>query len=80
MLGIANVTLKSRLPHRPKPFDALSFLRPLAELKFALTLAGAFCFFWGMFLPFTFVITQAERYGMSQDLAQYLIPILNAAR
>ncbi|KAJ5871303.1 uncharacterized protein N7529_003656 [Penicillium soppii] len=79
MLVIANLTIKSRLPHRPKPFDILSFLRPLAELKFALTLAGAFCFFWGMFLPFTFVITQAERYGMSQNLAGYLIPILNAS-
>ncbi|KAJ5868812.1 hypothetical protein N7534_003365, partial [Penicillium rubens] len=79
MLGIANLTLKSRLPHRPKPFDILSFLRPLAELKFALTLAAAFCFFWGMFLPFTFVITQAERYGMSSNLAGYLIPILNAS-
>ncbi|CAG8402508.1 unnamed protein product [Penicillium salamii] len=80
MLGIANATLKSRLSHQPKPFDILGFVRPLAELKFALTLAGAFCFFWGMFLPFTFVITQAERYGMSESLAGYLIPILNAAR
>ncbi|KOS36679.1 hypothetical protein ACN38_g12568 [Penicillium nordicum] len=79
MLGIANLTLKSRLPHRPKQFDILSFVRPLAELKFALTLAAAFCFFWGMFLPFTFVITQAERYGMSANLAGYLVPILNAS-
>ncbi|CAG8196482.1 unnamed protein product [Penicillium olsonii] len=80
MLGIANATLRSRLPHRPKQFDILGFVRPLAELKFALTVAGAFCFFWGMFLPFTFVITQAERYGMSERMAGYLIPILNAAR
>ncbi|KAJ5971862.1 uncharacterized protein N7479_001780 [Penicillium vulpinum] len=79
MLGIANLTLKSRLPHRPKPFDILSFMRPLAELKFVLTLAASFCFFWGMFLPFTFVISQAERYGMSTNLAGYLIPILNAS-
>ncbi|KAJ5779753.1 hypothetical protein N7457_007473 [Penicillium paradoxum] len=78
MLGIANLTLKSRLPHRPKPFDALAFVRPLAELKFGLTLVAAFFFFWGMFLPFTFVITQAETYGMSAGLAGYLIPILNA--
>ncbi|KAJ5567727.1 hypothetical protein N7535_007033 [Penicillium sp. DV-2018c] len=79
MLGIANLTLKSRFQHRPKPFDILSFLRPLADLKFSLTLAAAFCFFWGMFLPFTFIITYAERHGMSPGLAQYLIPILNAA-
>ncbi|KAJ5503916.1 Major facilitator superfamily domain general substrate transporter [Penicillium fimorum] len=79
LLGTANLTLKSRLQHRRKPFDLLSFLRPLADLKFSLTLAAAFCFFWGMFLPFTFVILQAERYGMSANLAGYLIPILNAS-
>jgi MFS family permease len=80
MLGIANLTLKSRLPPSKKPFDIMSFIRPLKDLRFVLTVAGAFCFFWGMFLPFTFVITQAERYGMSQNMSQYLIPILNAAR
>ncbi|KAJ5777674.1 MFS transporter asaE [Penicillium odoratum] len=79
MLGIANLTLKSRLSHKRKPVNLLDFVRPLKELKFVVTVAGCFCFFWGMFLPFTFVITQAERYGMSSNLSQYLIPILNAA-
>ncbi|KAJ5086942.1 hypothetical protein NUU61_008249 [Penicillium alfredii] len=79
LLAISNATLQSRLSHRPKPFDIINFLRPLSELKFVLTVAGAFCFFWGMFLPFTFVITQAQRYGMSGHMSSYLIPILNAA-
>ncbi|KAJ5125307.1 MFS transporter asaE [Penicillium atrosanguineum] len=79
MLVIANLTLKSRLPPTKKPFSVMNFVRPLKDIKFVLTVAGAFCFFWGMFLPFTFVITQAERYGMSPNMSQYLIPILNAA-
>ncbi|KAJ5259491.1 MFS transporter asaE [Penicillium angulare] len=79
MLGIANLTLKSRLPHVKKPFKIWNFFKPLTDIKFVVTVAAAFCFFWGMFLPFTFVITQAEEYGMSSDLSQYLIPILNAA-
>ncbi|KAJ5662477.1 MFS transporter asaE [Penicillium maclennaniae] len=79
MLVISNLTLKSRLPPSKKPFSMMNFVRPLKDVKFVLTVAGAFCFFWGMFLPFTFVITQAERYGMSQNMSQYLIPILNAA-
>lgn len=80
MLIISNLTLKSRLPPQKKPFQVMNFIRPLKDIKFVMTVAAAFFFFWGMFLPFTFIITQAERYGMSQNLSQYLIPILNAAR
>lgn len=80
MLGISNLVLRSRFTHTRKPVDLMSFVRPLKDLKFVLTVAASFCFFWGMFLPFTFVITQAEEYGMSSNLSQYLIPILNAAR
>ncbi|KAJ5630948.1 MFS transporter asaE [Penicillium longicatenatum] len=78
MLGISNLTLKSRLPHHRKPVNLMVFVYPLKDIKFVMTVAGSFCFFWGMFLPFTFVITQAERYGMSSNMSQYLIPILNA--
>lgn len=80
LLVISNLTVKSRLKHTVKPFHPMEFLKPLKELKFILTVTGAFFFFWGMFLPFTFVILQAERYGMSTNMGAYLIPILNAAR
>jgi hypothetical protein len=33
-----------------------------------------------MFLPFTFISTQAEAYGMSSTVAGYLIVSLNGAR
>jgi hypothetical protein len=58
----------------------MDLIRPLGEVPFLLTVIAAFLFFWGMFLPFNFIILQAERYGMSAQLAAYLVPILNAAR
>ncbi|EIT76793.1 monocarboxylate transporter [Aspergillus flavus] len=79
LLVIANLTVQSRLQHHRKPFRPLDFVRPLRELPFVLTTAGTFFVYWGLFLPFAFIPTQAERYGMSSYLASYLIPILNAA-
>lgn len=34
----------------------------------------------GMFIPFTFIVVEAQSHGMSLRLANYLVPILNAAR
>ena len=34
----------------------------------------------GMFIPFTFIVEEALSHGMSLRLANYLVPILNAAR
>lgn len=57
----------------------MEFIRPLKELPFDLVCFGAFLFFMGMFLPINYVILEATHYGMSENLAQYLVPILNAA-
>jgi MFS family permease len=80
LLVIANCTVQSRLQHKRKPFRPMDFVRPLRELPFLLTTAGTFCVYWGLFLPFAFIPTQAERYGMSGYMSSWLIPILNAAR
>jgi predicted MFS family arabinose efflux permease len=80
LLIIANLTLKSRLPPQPKPLDIWEFITPLKEPPFVLVVAGSFLFFFGLFLPFNFVILQAQEQGMSSNLAGYLIPILNATR
>ncbi|KAB8260457.1 major facilitator superfamily domain-containing protein [Aspergillus pseudonomiae] len=61
LLIIANVTVQSRLQHHRKPFRPLDFVRPLRELPFLLTTAGTFFVYWGLFLPFAFIPTQAER-------------------
>ncbi|KAE8417659.1 major facilitator superfamily domain-containing protein [Aspergillus pseudocaelatus] len=61
LLVIANLTVQSRLQHHRKPFRPLDFVRPLRELPFVLTTAGTFFVYWGLFLPFAFIPTQAER-------------------
>ena len=79
LLIYANLTVKSRLPPSPKPWSLMEFVRPLKEPPFFLTVFAAFLFFFGMFLPFTFVILSAEYNGMGANLAGYLLSILNAA-
>lgn len=80
LLIISNLTLRSRIPPHPKPLRIMEFITPLTEIPYLLICIASFMFFFGMFLPFTFVILQARRYGMSPGLAGYLISILNAAR
>ncbi|KAL8735649.1 MAG: hypothetical protein Q9166_000818 [cf. Caloplaca sp. 2 TL-2023] len=78
LLIYANLTVRSRLPPSPKPWSLVEFILPLQELPYFLIVFASFLFFFGMFLPFTFIILSAEHDGMSERLAAYLIPILNA--
>ncbi|KAK4694900.1 hypothetical protein P7C71_g2757, partial [Lecanoromycetidae sp. Uapishka_2] len=78
LLIYANLTVKSRIPPMPKPWAVMDFLRPFKELPFLLTVSASFFFFFGMFLPFTFVILSAQYNGMSANLAGYLLAVLNA--
>jgi predicted MFS family arabinose efflux permease len=80
MLGIACVTVKSRLPPRPRPLVVSEYLAGFKEPKFLLTCLGTFFFFWGMFLPFNYILLQAQSAGMSPTLVPYLLPIINAVR
>lgn len=73
LLVFANLTVKSRLPPTPKPWALLDFFAPFQEIPFFLTVLASFFFFFGMFLPFTFVILSAEANGMSTELAGYLL-------
>ncbi|KAL3480633.1 major facilitator superfamily domain-containing protein [Aspergillus californicus] len=80
LLIITNLTTRSRLHHQRKTplCQPLDFLRPLREIPFLFT-STATCFLYlGLFLPFAFIPTQAQRYGMSTYLASYLLAILNA--
>lgn len=78
LLVYANLTLRSRLPPAPKPWSLTEFVTPFGELPYFLVVFACFLFFFGMFLPFTFIILSAEHDGMSTYLANYLVPILNA--
>ena len=80
MLIIVNLTVKSRLTPKPMPIVLIEFIAPFKEIPFALTVAGSWMFFFAMFLPFTYIILQAQQNNMSEDLSNYLLPILNAAR
>lgn len=78
MLIYANLTVKSRIPPMPKPWAIMDFISPFKEMPFLLTVLASFLFFFGMFLPFTFIILSAEYNGMSANLAGYLLAVLNA--
>lgn len=78
LLTIACLTVKSRLPPRPKPFVFMEYVHSMADPTFAITSIGFFFFMWSMFLPFNFVILQARAAGVSETLTPYLLPILNA--
>jgi len=79
MCGIALFTVKSRLAPQPRPLVLMEFVRPLREPAFALLCFASFLFFFGMFLPFNYIISHALTKKMSLHLASYLIPILNAS-
>ncbi|KAL6410994.1 uncharacterized protein AUP68_07427 [Ilyonectria robusta] len=81
LLIIANLTVKTRTsPHPQPPITLKEFIAPLREKTFVLTAAGNFLFTFGLFIPINYIITQAISGGMSTNLANYLVPILNAAR
>ncbi|KAF2192227.1 MFS general substrate transporter [Zopfia rhizophila CBS 207.26] len=79
LLGIANLTVKSRLPPKKRPFKVTLFLEPLKDIRWIMTTVSSFLFFLGMFIPINYIEFQSLASGMSMHLASYLIPILNAA-
>ncbi|KAK6837968.1 hypothetical protein PG987_006249 [Apiospora arundinis] len=79
LLIFANFTVRSRLTPVPRPLVIKAFFTPLLELPFTLTTLAIFFFYWGMFLPLTYIVVEAIAQGMDPTLAQYLVPILNAA-
>ncbi|RDW75500.1 hypothetical protein BP6252_06642 [Coleophoma cylindrospora] len=79
LLAIANLTIKSRLPPARRPFRFFDLISPFTEKPFLLLAFASFFIYIGGFLPFTFIIVQAEAVGMSANLASYLVSIVNAA-
>lgn len=78
LLIITNLTVKSRLPPKPRPFVIKEYLDTFKDVKMVLTIVGCFFFMWGMFLPFNYILLQAQAAGISHTLVPYLLPILNA--
>ncbi|KAH8810598.1 major facilitator superfamily domain-containing protein [Xylogone sp. PMI_703] len=67
LLTLCTLTVKSRLLPRPDSLSIISYLRNFKDVTF-----------WGMFLPYNYIILQAQEAGMPPKLAQYLLPIMNA--
>lgn len=80
LLIIGNLTVKSRFPPSPKPLRLYQYFKPLTETPYLLTTIASFLFYLGLFLPINYIQVQSTEYGMSKNLASYMIPILNAAR
>ncbi|SPO01386.1 related to monocarboxylate transporter 2 [Cephalotrichum gorgonifer] len=78
LLAIACLTVKSRLPPRKTKFVVREYVDGLREPLMAITCLGLFLFFWGMFLPFAYIILQAEELGVDPSLTPYLLPIMSA--
>ncbi|KAM5497547.1 hypothetical protein McanMca71_007299 [Microsporum canis] len=79
MLVYADLTITSNLSHGPRPFKLMDYFRPLNELNFSLMWFSMFFLFWGMFIPFNYIVVSAIHYGMPQSLAYSLVPVLNGA-
>ncbi|EHK43755.1 hypothetical protein TRIATDRAFT_293107 [Trichoderma atroviride IMI 206040] len=78
LLAFACLTIKTRLPPKPRRFVVKEYLDNLKDIRLAVTSVAAFFFMLGMFLPFNYVLLQAEKAGFSPTLIPYLLPILNA--
>ncbi|PTB62409.1 MFS general substrate transporter [Trichoderma citrinoviride] len=78
LLAVSCLTVKSRLPPRPRRFVLGEYVDNLKDVRLVAIAVAAFFFMMGMFLPFNYVILQAQRAGFSPALVPYLLPILNA--
>ncbi|KAF6808099.1 putative monocarboxylate transporter [Colletotrichum musicola] len=78
LLVVANLTVRAYHPPRPQKLTREQLLRPFKETEFMLVVVGFFLFTYGIFVPINYIQVQALQAGMSPDLAQYLVAILNA--
>ncbi|KAL2816013.1 major facilitator superfamily domain-containing protein [Aspergillus cavernicola] len=78
LLIIANLTVRPYHPPTPRKVTRAELVKPLRETQFLLLTAGLFLFTYGFYVPLNYLPVQALHAGMSANLVQYLLPILNA--
>ena len=76
LLSFACTGIKARLPPRQTNFFMPSAFK---ELPYVFLIAASFMMFLGAFQPYFFLPSYAVAHGMSDDLSNYLIAILNAS-
>lgn len=79
LLIVTNLTMRAFRPPRPQKLTGARLAQPFRETDFLFLGAGFFCFTFGIFIPVNFLPLQALDAGMDPILAQYLLPVLNAA-
>ncbi|KAJ5291607.1 hypothetical protein N7478_000858 [Penicillium angulare] len=79
LLPIASLTVRSRVPPRPSTMSKETLLKPFDEFKMLLVILGFLFLTFGVFIPIDYIVVQAMSAGMSPNLAEYLISMLNAA-
>lgn len=78
-MGHAQLSIPNAyIPLHPHKITRAELLKPLTEMDFLLLIAGFFCFSYGFVAIIDYLPNQALSAGMSADLVQYLLPILNA--
>ena len=80
LVSICILAVRSRVPPKPQNLSRESLLRPFTEVKMILVFVGFLFLTFGVFIPINYLVVQAIDAGMSYDLAQYLVSMLNAAR
>ncbi|GAA6030283.1 hypothetical protein JCM8097_009027 [Rhodosporidiobolus ruineniae] len=80
LVGIALLTINSRLPPRPLPKVHQIFdFSPLKETGFLLFVIGETIIMWGLYFSYFYIQDYARAYGVSKNLTDYALTILNAA-
>ncbi|KAH8168295.1 major facilitator superfamily protein [Sarocladium implicatum] len=79
LLIVANLTVRTIHPPRPKKMTSEDLARPFHEPAYVLLTLGFLLFTFGIYVPITYLPVQALAAGMDVDLITYLVPILNAA-
>ncbi|RAH39742.1 MFS general substrate transporter [Aspergillus brunneoviolaceus CBS 621.78] len=77
LLLVTCTLISSNATHSPKEFKLSHYLRPLKEVNFLLMCIASFFMYWGMFVPYVFMVISSIHYGMSVTMGYNLIPIQN---
>ncbi|EKG09845.1 Major facilitator superfamily [Macrophomina phaseolina MS6] len=79
LLTVAALTVRSRLRPNSEPWRLADFAHPFKSRCFVSTTLAAFVFHMGLYVPMNYITLQALDEGMSENLAGYLISIMNGA-
>lgn len=80
LLIVAILTVTTHNPPKFQPITLRRMLTPFTEFQFSYLAMGLLLFTFGLYVPIDYVSVEAAQAGMDPDLAQYLVPILNAGR